>query len=294
MLRCCVAVCIDNASWVFQNGAIGNDAAWPWTSGVDPLSLSKTLIAKWAPSASSAPHAGDGKASPPSSAPSSLCLHLSEQVAPAKLPSLPLADYPQLKLGGNFYGAGGHQTSLRECLFANGTSFGWNWTRGATHTVCTNPTTCKSPACYADFSLMDVGFGVSPFGGHDALPSALPLPANLSGLDGLVVGLNATWRYRDDAPGVAPPPVGGVRRTRLIVDFFLSAEKPNGSDVSHSITDEVTIALAANAHFPGSQPPGCLDNHSRFGNTSTQPVLRNAVWDGFHHYDFFYTGAQQR
>ena len=58
-----------------------------------------------------------------------------------------------------------------------------------------------------------------------------------------------------------------------------------------SITDEVTIDLACNAGFPGSQPPGCLDQHSKYGNTSRRdgPVRRNAVWDGHHHYDLWYT-----
>jgi len=55
------------------------------------------------------------------------------------------------------------------------------------------------------------------------------------------------------------------------------------------ITDEVTIALAENAHFPGSQPPGCLDKDSRFGNKTTGPIKRNAVWDGYNHYDYWYT-----
>ena len=42
--------------------------------------------------------------------------------------------------------------------------------------------------------------------------------------------------------------------------------------------------------FPGSQPPGCLDTNSRFGNvTNGGPVLRNAVFDGYYHYDYEYT-----
>ena len=56
------------------------------------------------------------------------------------------------------------------------------------------------------------------------------------------------------------------------------------------ITDEVTISLATNPGFPGSQPPGCLDPSSRFGtHNMSNAVLRNAVWDGYNHYDYWYT-----
>ena len=94
----------------------------------------------------------------------------------------------------------------------------------------------------------------------------------------------------DTAPGLDPPETGhgDVRRVRFVYDFFLSRARPNGSNVASTITDEVTINLAGNAHFPGSQPPGCADPHSRFGNSSG-PVLRDAVWDGYHHYDYWYT-----
>ena len=42
-------VCIDRASWSFQNSALGNNASWPWTSGADPVVLSRALITKWRP-----------------------------------------------------------------------------------------------------------------------------------------------------------------------------------------------------------------------------------------------------
>ena len=133
---------------------------------------------------------------------------------------------------------------------------------------------------------MSVGLGVSPFG-HGTPTSALP--ADMTALTSLVVSQNVSWQWTDDAPGVTPPATGptDARRTRFIYDFFLSRERPNGTNVAASITDEVTINLASNAHFPGSQPPGCLDPNSRFGNSTTGPLLRNAVWDGTHHYDFF-------
>ena len=46
-------VCIDEVSYAFQNGDVGNAAAWPWTSGKDTLLLSKQLLAKWRPTATS-------------------------------------------------------------------------------------------------------------------------------------------------------------------------------------------------------------------------------------------------
>ena len=53
-----------------------------------------------------------------------------------------------------------------------------------------------------------------------------------------------------------------------------------------------SINLASNPHFPGSQPPGCLDAPSRFGNRSNYgPVKKYAVFDGSVNvsYDYWYT-----
>ena len=44
-------VCIDEVSYAFQNGEVGNAAAWPWTSGADTLAVSKQLLEKWRPTA---------------------------------------------------------------------------------------------------------------------------------------------------------------------------------------------------------------------------------------------------
>ena len=79
--------------------------------------------------------------------------------------------------------------------------------------------------------------------------------------------------WRDTAPGVDPPQVGRSRRVRFIYDFFLTAARPNGSNIAATITDEVTISLAGNPGFPGSQPPGCLDPHSRFGNVPAANLM---------------------
>ena len=46
--------------------------------------------------------------------------------------------------------------------------------------------------------------------------------------------------------GVDPPEVGVARRVRFIYDFFLTTERPNGSNIAAAITDEITITLAGN------------------------------------------------
>ena len=42
-------VCIDRVSWLFQRSSVGENGAWPWVSGEDPVGLSQRLIAKWRP-----------------------------------------------------------------------------------------------------------------------------------------------------------------------------------------------------------------------------------------------------
>lgn len=213
-------------------------------------------------------------------------------------------------LGGNFYGVGGHISTLNVCLLqgqdASGT-LGWNWSRGATSQKCSEPEVCKAPRCFADFAFVRLGLGTDPFSsGVEGLSSSgveggsveavdmlstPALPADLSALDHLIVHQNVSWSWRDAAPGVAPPQTGHgeSRRARFIFDFFLTTARPNGTNIASTITDEITISLAENPSFPGSQPPGCWDNSSRFGSTTTGPVLRNAVWDGHHYYDYWYT-----
>ena len=222
------------------------------------------------------------------------CVAYQGGVAGGKGPSLPLPSHPLLRLSGNLYGAGGHRTSLEECFFASATPgadaqvlLGWNWTRGYTTTACASATpaqgVCKAPPCFADFTYMSLSYGVSPFGGKR--PGGSVMPVDSRALRSFVVTHNITWAWVDTGPGLQPPATGAsdVRRVRFVYDFFLTAERPssNGTSVARSITDEVTIDLAANPFFPGSQPPGCLDPDSRF-NTTHGPVLRNAVFDGFH------------
>ena len=245
---------------------------------------------------------GRGSAPPPA-AKASACIEYAGEVAGHAVPGLPLPQSPLLKLSGNTYGVGGRNTTLKQCLFRDdgARTFGWNWTRGATAPACAAAGGCKAPDCYADFSFFSVGGGVSPWGGGAALPAALP--ANTSELRSLVVGLRGlSWRWRDDAPGVAPPQTSAVpgyasdsRRARLILDFFVTSRAPVPGGNSSAprtpgfVTDEVTIDLACNAHFPGSQPPGCLDASSRFGNSSNYgPVRRAAVRSGNSTYDYWY------
>jgi hypothetical protein len=92
------------------------------------------------------------------------------------------------------------------------------------------------------------------------------MPVNTKTLSSFVVSHNISWQWVDTAPGANPPPTAGTatgtgdsRRTRFVYDFFLTAVPANGSNIASTITDEITISLAGNPHFPGSQPPGCLD-----------------------------------
>jgi hypothetical protein len=205
-------------------------------------------------------------------------------------------------LGGNFYGAGGHISTLDICLLQDPRAVGgvgWNWSRGFTSPHCSDPEVCKGPTCFADFAFVSLGLGVSPFAsfaerdgtaaaaaamggpGHDGTV----LPANLDALDHLIVSQNVSWAWRDAAPGVGPPQTGvsrafpswkrsilteislcrtcscqeiwrmemarqGSRRARLIYDFFLTTARPNGTNIAHTITDEITIALAVSRPFP--------------------------------------------
>jgi len=217
------------------------------------------------------------------------CISFHDEVAAGGVKGMALPG--ALHLAGNTYGVGGHVTTMQQCLYKDddSTTFGWNWTRGQTNRSCSAHGHCKSPKCYADFSFAQVNYGVSPFGHEDT--GASNMPVNLRNLKKFVVTHNVSWEWNDDAPGVDPVDTGkqDVRRTRFIYDFFLTTMRPNGTNLKDYITDEVTIALAANPHFPGSQPPGCLDKDSRFGNKTTGPIIRNAVWDGYNHYDYFYT-----
>lgn len=192
------------------------------------------------------------------------------------------ASYGAAKLGGNFYGAGGHDSTLAICLQADGAAgtVGWNWTRGYTDPACRDPELCKAPACFADFSYVSLSMGTSPFadaaapgGGGSGQQQQLaavagggseppPLPVDLDTLSNLIVSQNVSWSWRDTAPGVDPPETAGrghheSRRVRFIYDLFLTSARPNGTNIAELITDEITISLAANPQFPGSQPPGC-------------------------------------
>lgn len=245
-----------------------------------------------------------------SSTPTASCITYSgELVGPGFPPRLELpVEYVTAgaSLGGNFYGARGRTSSLEICMLADpdAGTVGWNFTRGATEPQCREPEVCSAPECYSDFAFANLGLGTGPFAADAAAAAAGDdeavtvaagqttgsgeLPVNLDSLDRLVVSQNVSWSWRDAAPGVRPPQTGGSRRTRLIYDFFLTTAKPNGSNIASTITDEITISLAANPDFPGSQPPGCWDNASRFEGRPG-PVLANAVFDGYHHYDYWYT-----
>jgi hypothetical protein len=210
----------------------------------------------------------------------STCVTLDGEVAPTKFPSLALP-IPGLELVSNSYGIAGRNTTLSMCLngMDNSSTFGWNWTRHYTKPACVRPP-CNAPECYFDFSFASVGFGVTPWGGSTGIAG---LPVDTSTLASFEVLQNVSYSWVDDAPGVSPPPTGGSRRTRFLYDFFLTSTRPSeGTSVADSITDEVTIDLASDPNFPGSQPPGCLDPNSRFGKNGTYgPVHENAVWDGY-------------
>lgn len=227
------------------------------------------------------------------------CAQYSHAVASHTMPRMDLPASPELRLGGNGYGVGGRIVShLSQCLWRDDASgkFGWNWTRGTTTPACAAGKTCTAPDCFADFSIASVSTGQGPW--RVTPPSATrraiesSLPVNTSTLSRLVVTQDAAWGWHDLAPGSAPPATSNAssRRTRFIYDFFLTRVRPNGSSVASTITDEITINLASNVAFPGSQPPGCLDPASRYGNRSMWgPIERNAVFDGANHYDYWYT-----
>lgn len=222
--------------------------------------------------------------------------------------------HPNFRLDGNTYGAGGHASTMKQCLFntttdgASGASsgFGWNWTRGRTNTTCAAPPgpdganaahtvrrragsfkdaaaahtsaapSCKAPSCFADFTFSSVAYGISPWGGGGG-DSTMVLPVDTSTLSALTVSQNVSLQWTDGAPNLDPPEVGVnfSRRIRFIYDFFLTAERPAAaSGVPSSITDEVTINFATNPGFPGSQPPGCIDPDSRFGNRTIGLVAK--------------------
>lgn len=150
-------------------------------------------------------------------------------------------------------------STFQECFFRDdaGPQFGWNWTRKHTEPNCTNGK-CKAPECYADFTYMALTYGVSPFGGKHPCPPNMPV--NITALDKFVIRQNVSFAFIDTAPTKDPPQTSTVaayhndsRRTRFIYDFFLTSVRPNGTNIAHSITDEVTIDLAGNPHFPGSQ-----------------------------------------
>ena len=221
------------------------------------------------------------------------CVQYSNAVASDAMPRMDLPASPALTLGGNGYGVGGRMVSdLSQCVWRDdGGIFGWNWTRGFTTPACAAVETCKAPECFADFSLASVSTGQGPWSVSSSSGRSA-LPVNTSTLSSLVVTQDTSWGWRDLAPGSAPPATSNTssRRTRFIYDFFLTRVRPNGSSVASAITDEITINLASNAAFPGSQPPGCLDPASRYGNRSMWgPIKRNAVFDGFNRYDYWYT-----
>ena len=219
--------------------------------------------------------------------------------------------HPNFRLDGNTYGAGGHASTMKQCLFNTTTDgassgFGWNWTRGRTNTTCAAPPgpdganaahtvrrragsfkdaaaahtsaapSCKAPSCFADFTFSSVAYGISPWGGGGG-DSTMVLPVDTSTLSALTVSQNVSLQWTDGAPNLDPPEVGVnfSRRIRFIYDFFLTAERPAAaSGVPSSITDEVTINFATNPGFPGSQPPGCIDPDSRFGNRTIGLVAK--------------------
>ena len=226
---------------------------------------------------------------------SDACARFANAVASSKMPSLQLPASPWLSLGGNGYGVGGHfVTALEQCVWRDdeARTFGWNWTRGHTTPVCAPGQTCKAAECFADFSLASVSTGQGPWTGTATVPSSAALPVNTTTLSRLIVSQNISWTFTDLKPGVDPPAIGNgtERRVRMIYDFFLTTVRPNGSNVASTITDEVTINMASNAEFPGSQPPGCIDAASRYGKVGNYgPIVRNAVWDGYNHWDYWYT-----
>ena len=61
------------------------------------------------------------------------------------LSGLVLPRSPQLRLGGNFYGAGGRHTTLQQCLYRNGGSGGASF--GAASNVLFTPQLQAQHAC---------------------------------------------------------------------------------------------------------------------------------------------------
>lgn len=227
---------------------------------------------------------------PALSEPHAACVTYTAEVAAPKFPSLNLP-FEGWDFDSNSYGVGGRRTSLQKCLLDSGDgTFGWNWTRGLTEPTCA--TTCKAPDCYADFSFAAATYGVSPWGGSSG---AKNMPVNVDELRALHVSQNISWAWSDDAPGVEPPETSSrsptdARRVRFIYDLWLTREKPvAGRSVASSITDEVIIDLSSNPGFPGSQPPGCLHWGDRFSNVTWGPVKVDAVFDGHHWYDYYWT-----
>jgi hypothetical protein len=149
---------------------------------------------------------------------SATCVTYTDQVAAASFPShhLPSAS---MVLGGNFYGAGGRITTLRECTIADAaphSSFGFNWTRGSTATAC-SAASCKAPACFHDFSLLAAGYGITPWGSTTGPNTTLPV--SMDEIKSLLVTHNISFSYTDLAPGVDPPATSKTdsRRVRFIV-----------------------------------------------------------------------------
>ena len=157
-------------------------------------------------------------ASQPSITSAATCVTYTDQVAAASFPPhhLPSAS---MMLGGNFYGAGGRITTLRECTFADAashSSFGFNWTRGSTATAC-SAASCKAPACFHDFSLLAAGYGITPWGSTTGPNTTLPV--SMDEIKSLLVTHNISFSYTDLAPGVDPPATSKTdsRRVRFIV-----------------------------------------------------------------------------
>jgi hypothetical protein len=180
-----------------------------------------------------------------------------------------------MNLWNNMWGIRGYKNdNLEQCLFTDGTDLGWTWTKGTTDPACCAPVgqSCQFPPCMYQFSIPQLNYGVDPFGNTTG---ATNLPVNVANLQSLAVSHDITYVATDDMPG-SPGPI--YARHSLIYDLFLTTEKPAaGTDVSHSITDEVLIFLAYNPEYPDIE--AC-------SSTMSDPIEPNAVFDGFNYYDY--------
>lgn len=175
--------------------------------------------------------------------------------------------------------AGGHTTDyFKQCVFTEGSEFGWTWDKGDIDPACAVPGQCRLPnaVCGALHQLTVMGHhqGITPWGEGQAVPG---LPAEIDKLDSLVVTLPLTFTAVDEAP--ASPNVF-YNRYGMIIDIFRTSEKPVvGTSVSDTLTDEIVIFMNYNPEIGAS----CNEEGAE---TWFDPIVENAVFDGQHYYHY--------